>query len=203
MDARTYATLAAAVIAAVAAVWNAAFTSVRNARLEREKLQRADRSEEQRWNRAREDEAHRWKVKRQDEFDALYRAALGTLAEAMAACGQSLSWLTWKAKQAPESLTVEDVDVYNGRMLELLPRVVSAHLLAVAHDGRVDDVAKEKVERLYALDLKASLAGARLADDRDSAIGELGDVWDQTEDYFTELHDSFRSILAPPPFPIA
>lgn len=201
------ATLVAAAIAATASLSNTVISAWRQSRLEERKWQRA-RSDEldkwqrartdelNKWKRARSDELDRWKQQRQDDAAASLRTAIASLGQQLAACVQSISWFTWKAEKAPDSLTPEEIEKYDADMKALLPPLVGGHLLVVALDPAKDADIKPLVAWVYVLDARTALAATKLDDSRKDALDELRECYAESNEFLKTLHDRFAGILS-------
>jgi hypothetical protein len=200
------ATLVAAAIAATASLSNTVITAWRQSRLEERKWERARADELGRWERARTDELEKWarartdelekwKQQRQDDADAALRNAIASLGQQLATCVQTISWFTWKAEKAADSLGPEDIEKYDADMKALLPTLVSAHLLVVALDPTTDAAIKPLVETVYVLDARTALAAMKLDKSPKDALENLRQCYTDSEQFLNTLHDRFAGIL--------
>jgi len=178
------ATLVAAAIAATAALTNTVISAWRQSRLE-----------ERKWQRTRSDELDKWKQQRQDDADASLRSAIASLGQQLAACIQAISWFTWKAEKAPDSLVPAEIEKYDVDMKALLPPLVGAHLLVVALDPTKDTAIKPLVKTAYVLDARTALAATKLVDSRKEALADLRKCYADSEEFLETLHQQFAGIL--------
>jgi hypothetical protein len=184
LDTQT-ATLVAAAIAAIASLSNTIITAWRQSHLE-----------ERKWRRARQDELDKWQQQRQDDADAALRTAIANLGQQLANCVQTISWFTWKAEKAPDTLTAEEIEKYNTDMKALLPPLVGAHLIVVALDPSQDASIKPLVETMYTLDARTAVASTQLAKSPAKGIEKLRQCYTDSEAFLETLHDRFAGILS-------
>jgi hypothetical protein len=92
-------------------------------------------AEAQRWGQGRADEI--WRTERQSLIELTTLTVTGC---------QAMAWISWSASaKSLEDVRIE-VDIYNERMRDLLPRVFSAQAAA----SGLDDQTYEKIQRIIA-----------------------------------------------------
>lgn len=169
------ATLVAAIVAASAALVAAYMTVWGQEKLERQK----------------------WQQERRDQAEEKRRLAVTELGRLLAIGVQITTWLTWKAVNDTARLTEADLATYETEIKALLPQVVGAHLLVIAHDYTLNATVKDLTDRLYALDGAIARAAIQIhGTDRADGIAALQALCPGCDALHIDLLDKLADIAA-------
>jgi hypothetical protein len=89
-------------------------------------------------------DAQRWRQDRADEIWKEERRSLLELTTLIAAGCQAMAWLAWSASARPLEAVKKEAERYDGRMIELLPKIFGAQAAA----SGLSDVTYEKIQSL-------------------------------------------------------
>jgi hypothetical protein len=140
-------------------------------------------------------ERERRQAARLDEFLKAERQALLNLAELVATGTQAMLWLAWAAVHKSSTEAQEEIDSYEARMRELLPRLLAAEAEAgsVSDDafGRVNPL----VDRLTVLDTEIGTAAAGFPENEDDARRQIAATKEKVLNLMSQTLTEIRTIL--------
>jgi hypothetical protein len=140
-------------------------------------------------------ERERRRAAQLDEFVKAQRQALLHLAELVAIGSQAMLWAAWAAstKSGPE--VRQEIDTYEARMRELLPKLLAAQ----AEAGSISDDAYKRVnplvDQLTVLDTRIGTAASKLDDDEDEARTQIAATKGYALSLMSRTLDEIRTVL--------
>ncbi len=206
MDEPTAAILGA-LIGAGSGLSIALLTGWRQSRLEYQNWLRARKDEERKWTQVREDEERKWlQVRedeerkwlqvREDEERKEIRLAIVELTKNLAIGLQAMEWLTWKAQETPDSLTEEDILIFDKEMKAQLPEIVSSHVLVAALSKSKYDRLTPLVNEVYKLDVQVAQASLLWKKSPQESIQPLADLHTSCLKFHRKLEQEVTGIIS-------
>jgi hypothetical protein len=140
-------------------------------------------------------ERERRRAAQLDEFVKSQRQALLHLGELVAIGSQAMLWAAWAARTKSSTEVRQDIDTYETRMFELLPKLLAAQ----AEAGSVSDDAYQRVnplvDQLTELDTRIGTAASRLDDNEDLARGAIAETKRDVDSLMHRTLDEIRTVL--------
>ena len=103
-------------------------------------------------------ETFKGQLSREQESARSIRTAVLDLTRKLAAGSHLISWLSWPAKEFPDSITLEQFEAYEKEFKVILADTVGFHASLAALDPARHKVLSECAEELYRLDVEVARA---------------------------------------------
>ena len=165
-------TVLGAAIGAIAGISGGMLALWHNSRLEREK-----------WLRAR-----------QDSVDNELRSSVRQLTIELAAAAHAMSWLTWRAKEAPSRLTQKNIDEYETKIHKILPQIMGRQAEIAALDQGTFEALCPTVNAVLAMDALVGKA-TLVFDGQPASAGELAGLRDEVEMIERSLPNAIAKVV--------
>jgi hypothetical protein len=162
-----------ALVGALAAIGGSVFTSNRQARLEKDK-----------WQRAKE-----------DEWEKETRLALADLTKSLAAAVHAIAWCTWCAMYEPEEMHRKHFDRYDKESRELFPVIVGARVVLARLDHELHEKMTPLIKKLYRLDAELSHAWVLFRKEREQGLERLTICYEESIQFDKEILQTVSSIV--------
>lgn len=140
-------------------------------------------------------ERERARAARADEAMRLEREALVQLCELLATGTQAVAWLGWAAKVQPRQILLQEVQTYDARMRELIPRLLAAEVAAASLSEGAFDRIDPLVRELIVLDTRVGTAAAAFEEDSEAATQRLAEAKDAANDLSDRSVSEVRALL--------
>lgn len=140
-------------------------------------------------------ERERRRASQLDEFVKAQRQALLHLAELVAIGSQAMLWAAWAAstKSGPE--VRQEIDMYEARMRELLPKLLAAQAEASSISDDAYNRVNPLVDQLTVLDTRIGTAASKMDDDEHEARRHISETKDDALRLMSRTLDEIRTVL--------
>jgi hypothetical protein len=143
-------------------------------------------------------ERERARAARMDELIKAERQALLDLTQLLATGTQAIAWLAWAAIAQPADLMRREIETYDARMRELLPRLLASEAAAASLSDHAFERIDPLVRELISLDTKVGTAAAGFDDNADEARQRIAAVKKAAVDLSERSVDEVRALLRGP-----
>jgi hypothetical protein len=140
-------------------------------------------------------ERERVRAARADEALRAEREALVRLCELLATGTQAVAWLGWAAKVQPPQVLQQEMQTYDKRMRELIPRLLAAEVAAASLSDDAFDRVDPLVRDLIALDTRVGTAAAAFDKDGREATQRLAEAKDAANELSDRSITQVRALL--------
>lgn len=140
-------------------------------------------------------ERERTRAARADEALRTEREALVQLCELLATGTQAIAWLGWAAKVQPQEVLLQEMQTYDTRMRELIPRLLAAEVAAASVSDDAFDRVDPLVRELITLDTRVGTVTAAFDRDREQAKQHLAEAKDAANDLSDRSVTQVRALL--------
>jgi len=160
-------------VGALAAIGGSVFTSNRQARLEKDK-----------WQRAKE-----------DEWEKETRLALAELTKSLATAVHAIAWCTWCAMYEPEEMHRKHFDRYDRESREIFPVIVGARVVLARLDHELHEKMTPLIKKLYRLDAELSHAWVLFRKEREQGLEKLAICYEESIQFDKEILQTVSNIV--------
>ena len=140
-------------------------------------------------------EYERMRSARMDELARAERQALLDLLQLLAIGTQAVAWLAWAATAQSSARLREEIESYDARMRELLPKLLASEAAAASlSDGAFDRI-DPLVRELISLDTAVGTAAATFENNADEATRSLAGAKPRAVELSERSVDEVRALL--------
>ncbi|MBK8468334.1 MAG: hypothetical protein WAR57_01050 [Candidatus Phosphoribacter sp.] len=140
-------------------------------------------------------EYERMRSARVDELARAERQALLELLQLLATGTQAVAWLAWAATSQSSARLREEIESYDARMRELLPKLLAAEAAAASLSAEAFDRIDPLVRELISLDTAVGTAAATFDDNADEATRSLAGAKPRAVELGERSVDEVRALL--------
>jgi hypothetical protein len=140
-------------------------------------------------------EYERMRSARMDELARAERQALLELLQLLATGTQAVAWLAWAATVQSSTRLGEEIESYDARMRELLPKLLASEAAAASLSDEAFDRIDPLVRELISLDTAVGTAAATFENNADDATRSLAGAKPRAVELSERSVDEVRALL--------
>ncbi len=146
------------------------------------------------WRQARL-ERDKWERAQSDEWDKETRLALAELTRGLAAGVHAIAWCTWKAKYEPDEMKNVDFAKYDKEIKGLFPTIVGARVVLAGLDSKTHEKMAPLIKKLYKLDKELAQASVLFRKSRQEGINRLVTCYSNSNKFDKEILQTVTEIF--------
>ena len=132
-------------------------------------------------------ETVRNQLTKHDETERTIRQAVADLVKKIAAGSHIICWLCWYAKNAPQRITDENINMYEKEMREVQTELVGLRVVLAALDKEIHATLTPFIARLYQMDVELSNAMILYYTSKEKGLVAMALVHQQSLNFDDEL----------------